>query len=69
MNIIFAGTPDFASRHLEIVLGSKHHISCALTQPDRQSGRGMEVNLSSVKTLASKEKIEIFQPKSLKNDI
>ena len=68
MNIIFAGTPDFASRHLEIVMGSKHHISCALTQPDRQSGRGMEVNLSSVKTLAIKEKIEIFQPKSLKND-
>ena len=68
MNIIFAGTPDFASRHLEIVMGSKHYISCVLTQPDRQSGRGMEVNLSSVKTFANKEKIEIFQPKSLKND-
>ena len=37
MKIIFAGTPDFAKDHLEIVLGSEHEIICVLTQPDRRA--------------------------------
>ena len=40
MKIIFAGTPEFAARHLEIVLQSKHEVLGVLTQPDRKSGRG-----------------------------
>ena len=41
MKIVFAGTPDFAKQHLEMVLDSKHEIIGVLTQPDRRSGRGM----------------------------
>ena len=37
MKIIFAGTPDFAAKHLEIVLHSKHEVLSVLTQPDRES--------------------------------
>ena len=68
MRIIFAGTPEFAARHLEIVLESGHEIVCALTQPDRKSGRGKRLKPSPVKQLAEKEKIPLMQPKSLASD-
>jgi len=65
MRIIFAGTPEFAARHLEIILESEHEIVCALTQPDRKSGRGKKLRSSPVRQLAEKEKIQLLQPKSL----
>ena len=70
MRIIFAGTPEFAARHLEIILESEHEIVCALTQPDRKSGRGKKLRSSPVKQLAEKEKIPLvklpweFHPKN-----
>ena len=67
MKIIFAGTPKFASQHLEIVLESNHEVLCVLTQPDRRSGRGKKVNYSPVKELATKKNIKILQPNTLKD--
>lgn len=67
MKIIFAGTPEFASQHLEIVLESDHEVLCVLTQPDRRSGRGKKVNYSPVKELATKKNIKILQPNTLKD--
>ncbi len=29
MKIVFAGTPDFAKQHLEMVLDSKHEIAAS----------------------------------------
>lgn len=70
MNIVFAGTPLFASRHLEVLLDSEFHISCVLTQPDRVSGRGKQIELSPVKQLSIKKGLDLLQPISLKeNDI
>ena len=40
MKIIFAGTPEFAARHLEIVLQSEHEVLSVLTQPDRNRVEG-----------------------------
>ncbi|HBV38339.1 MAG TPA: methionyl-tRNA formyltransferase, partial [Erwinia sp.] len=40
LNIIFAGTPDFAARHLDALLSSSHKIVGVFTQPDRPAGRG-----------------------------
>ena len=54
MKIVFAGTPDFAKQHLEMVLDSKHNIVGVLTQPDRKSGRGKKIQSSAVKELALK---------------
>ena len=68
MNIIFAGTPEFASRHLEILLNSYMKISCVLTQPDRVSGRGKRVTYSPVKQLALDNDLKLLQPSSLKDD-
>ena len=65
MKIIFAGTPEFAARHLEIVLRSKHEVLGVLTQPDRKSGRGKKINFSPVKQIALDNGISIYQPESL----
>ena len=66
MKIIFAGTPDFAAKHLEIVLKSKHEVLSVLTQPDRKSGRGKKINFSPVKQTALDNDISVYQPESLR---
>ena len=68
MKIVFAGTPDFAAKHLEIVLQSKHEVLSVLTQPDRESGRGKKINLSPVKQTALDNDISIYQPESLRTE-
>ena len=68
MKIVFAGTPDFATEHLKMVIGSHHEISCVLTQPDRKSGRGKKVKFSPVKELALHKNIPVFQPANLREE-
>ena len=68
MKIVFAGTPDFATEHLKMIIGSHHEISCVLTQPDRKSGRGKKVKFSPVKELALHKNIPVFQPANLKEE-
>jgi hypothetical protein len=52
LRIIFAGTPDFAARHLDALLSSEHQIVGVFTQPDRPAGRGKKLMPSPVKVLA-----------------
>ena len=66
LKIIFAGTPDFAARHLDALLASKHQVVGVFTQPDRPAGRGNKLTPSPVKTLAQSRDIPVFQPKSLR---
>ncbi|MCH8537733.1 MAG: methionyl-tRNA formyltransferase [Alkalimonas sp.] len=66
LRIIFAGTPDFAARHLETLLRSKHELIAVYTQPDRPAGRGQQLTASPVKQLALQHHIPVFQPASLK---
>lgn len=66
LKIIFAGTPDFAARHLQALLGSTHQIVAVYTQPDRPAGRGHQLQASPVKQLALQHDIPVYQPKSLK---
>ena len=41
MNVIFAGTPDFAAAHLQVLIDSpQHSVIAVYTQPDRPAGRG-----------------------------
>ena len=68
MKIIFAGTPDFAIPSLQMLLASTHEICAIYTQPDRPAGRGRHLQVSPVKTQASKYAIPVFQPLSLKSD-
>lgn len=66
LKIIFAGTPDFAARHLDALLASEHQVVGVFTQPDRPAGRGNKLTPSPVKVLAQAHNVPVFQPKSLK---
>jgi methionyl-tRNA formyltransferase len=67
MRLIFAGTPEFAAVALSALIAAGHDIALVLTQPDRPSGRGMQLQPSAVKQLAQQHNIPVFQPPSLKN--
>ncbi len=66
LRIIFAGTPDFAARHLQALLDSEHQVIAVYTQPDRPAGRGQHLQPSAVKQLALQHDVPVYQPKSLK---
>lgn len=66
LRIIFAGTPDFAARHLDALLSSEHQIVGVFTQPDRPAGRGKKLMPSPVKVLAEEKGLPVFQPASLR---
>ncbi|WP_011608199.1 methionyl-tRNA formyltransferase [Histophilus somni] len=66
LNIIFAGTPDFAAQHLQALLQSQHNVLAVYTQPDKPAGRGQTLRASAVKILAEKHHIPVYQPKSLR---
>ncbi|EOS95519.1 methionyl-tRNA formyltransferase [Erwinia tracheiphila] len=66
LNIIFAGTPDFAAHHLHALVSSGHNVVGVFTQPDRPSGRGNKLTASPVKQLAEQHNIPVFQPASLR---
>lgn len=66
LRIIFAGTPDFAARHLDALLSSEHQIVGVFTQPDRPAGRGKKLMPSPVKVLAEAHDVPVFQPSSLR---
>lgn len=66
LRIIFAGTPDFAARHLAALLATQHHVVGVLTPPDKPAGRGKKLTMSPVKELALTNDIPVYQPISLK---
>ncbi|MPY26411.1 methionyl-tRNA formyltransferase [Shewanella sp. YLB-07] len=68
LNIVFAGTPDFAARHLQALIDSEHNVICVYSQPDRPAGRGKKLQASPVKTLALEHDIPVYQPKSLRDE-
>lgn len=68
LRIVFAGTPDFAARHLAQLLSSEHQIVAVYTKPDRRAGRGKKITTSPVKDLALEHDIPIFQPENFKSE-
>lgn len=66
MRLIFAGTPEFAARALDVLIGAGHEVALVLTQPDRPAGRGMNLAMSPVKQLALKHGLTVLQPASLR---
>ena len=68
MNIIFAGTPDFAAAALNAIYQAGFHISLVLTQPDRPKGRGMQLTASPVKQAALALGLPIAQPEKLRGN-
>jgi len=67
LKIVFAGTPEFAARHLSALIASEHHICAVYSQPDRPAGRGKKLKPSAVKSLALEHGLPVEQPVSLKD--
>jgi len=66
LNIVFAGTPDFAAQHLRVLLESEFNVVAVYTQPDRPAGRGKKLTASAVKELAVAQDIPVYQPENFK---
>lgn len=65
MRLVFAGTPEFAARSLAALVDAGHDVCLVLTQPDRRSGRGMQLSESAVKRVAHERGLAVFQPARL----
>jgi methionyl-tRNA formyltransferase len=68
LTLVFAGTPSFAVPTLETLVERGFYVRLAITQPDRQSGRGLELTPSPVKQCATRLRIPIAQPTTIKNN-
>ncbi len=67
MRIVFAGTPEFAARHLQALLDAGQSVIAVYTQPDRPAGRGQKLMPSPVKQLALQHGIAVYQPQTLRD--
>ncbi|SEL35614.1 methionyl-tRNA formyltransferase [Colwellia chukchiensis] len=68
LNIIFAGTPEFAAKHLAALLQSEHNIVAVYCPPDKPAGRGKKLTACATKLLALEHQIPIEQPVNFKSE-
>lgn len=66
LNIIFAGTPDFAAQHLAALINSEHNIIAVYCPPDKPAGRGKKLNTCATKQLALDHNLAVEQPANFK---
>lgn len=69
MDLVFCGTPQFAVPALQALVDAGHSVRWVVTQPDRPSGRGMELSAPPVKQLAQRLRLEVTQPEKIKNNL
>ena len=67
MRVVFMGTPDFAAASLKALVDNGYDVAGVFAQPDKPSGRGMEVTYSPVKQLALDHEIPVFQPAKMRD--
>jgi len=68
MNLVFAGTPEFAVSALKALLDAGHTLLAVYTQPDRPAGRGRKLGMSAVKEFALAHGLRVHQPVTLKSE-
>jgi len=68
MDLVFCGTPMFAAPTLEKLVCAGFRVKLVATQPDRPSGRGMELSASPVKRMALTLGLPVIQPEKIKNN-
>lgn len=66
LNIIFAGTPDFAAQHLAALINSHHNIVAVYCPPDKPAGRGKKLTACATKVLATEHHLPVEQPENFK---
>jgi methionyl-tRNA formyltransferase len=68
LNLVFCGTPRFAVPTLEKLVDAGFQVRLAVTQPDRPSGRGLELAPSPVKQRALALGLPVTQPERIKSN-
>lgn len=68
MDLVFCGTPLFAVPTLEKLVTAGFRVKLVVTQPDRASGRGMELAASPVKSSALELGLPVVQPEKIKGN-
>lgn len=66
LNIIFAGTPDFAAKHLAALINSEHNVVAVYCPPDKPAGRGKKLTACATKVLALENNLAVEQPINFK---
>ncbi|PKL31686.1 methionyl-tRNA formyltransferase [Candidatus Saccharibacteria bacterium HGW-Saccharibacteria-1] len=60
--IVFFGTDNFSLIALESLIKAGYDVAAVVTKPDSKSGRGQSLKAPSVKMLAEKNNIAVWQP-------
>jgi methionyl-tRNA formyltransferase len=69
IRVAFLGTPDFAVVALKKILQDEHYeVVGVVTQPDRPSGRKLNLTPSPVKQLALAHGLHVICPESVNKD-
>lgn len=68
MRLVFCGTPQFAVPTLEALLRAGHAVDLVLSQPDRASGRDLNVTFSPVKQFAEQYDLPLAQPEKIRHN-
>jgi methionyl-tRNA formyltransferase len=67
LRIIFLGTPDFAVASLKALVENGYNVVAVITAPDKQAGRGLQLQQSAVKQFAIDHQLPVLQPPKLKD--
>lgn len=67
LKIIFAGTPDFAAKHLQALINSSHDVVAVYCPPDKPAGRGKKLTACATKVLAQHHNLPVEQPVNFKH--
>ena len=62
------GTPDFSVPTLEALIQAGHSIVGVYCQPDKQKGRGKQVQMPPVKVAALEHDLPVYQPVTLRDE-
>lgn len=70
IRVVFMGTPEFAVPGLESLINSNDfEVVAVYTKPDKAVGRKQIISESAIKVVALKNKIKVFQPEKIKEEV
>jgi methionyl-tRNA formyltransferase len=67
MNLVFAGSSDFAVESLDALVRAGHRVLAVLTQPDRPAGRKRRLTPTPVKAYALANGLSVMTPPTLRD--
>jgi len=67
LKLVFMGTPEFSAKILAGIIDDGYNVIGVITEPDKPTGRKMEILPTPVKKLATEAGIKVFQPEKKVN--